>query len=231
MADYHLKGAIVSGKIQRDRAIKKYYNNANLCLYCSKIIRVGKGQKVSEVRAKKFCNRTCAATYNNNKRIPQNRVYVCQRCRKEFPRKRSKTTGLLLAKRKYCEMCTKLLKAKAILERHGLENDSPIFGERTKEQVYKDRNYTTARNAIARHARIVYLDNTQKPKCEICGYNLHVETAHKIPVAKFPKGALIKEINHISNLVGLCPNHHWEYDNNLVNLNNRSLVQIQPPLP
>ena len=28
----------------------------------------------------------------------------------------------------------------------------------------------------------------------------------------------IEEINNINNLIGLCPNHHWEYDNGLLEL-------------
>lgn len=29
----------------------------------------------------------------------------------------------------------------------------------------------------------------------------------------FDDDVLIKEINNINNLIGLCPNHHWEFDN------------------
>lgn len=34
----------------------------------------------------------------------------------------------------------------------------------------------------------------------------------------FNNTALIKEINDISNLVALCPTHHWELDNNIFTL-------------
>jgi predicted restriction endonuclease len=27
---------------------------------------------------------------------------------------------------------------------------------------------------------------------------------------------MVDEINSLTNLVGLCPNHHWEFDNNLL---------------
>jgi hypothetical protein len=54
--------------------------------------------------------------------------------------------------------------------------------------------------------------------CAVCGYDKHVETAHIKAVASFPDTATIREINAPSNLVGLCPNHHWEFDNGLLEL-------------
>jgi len=35
-----------------------------------------------------------------------------------------------------------------------------------------------------------------------------VEIAHIKAVSEFGDSATLKEINHIDNLVGLCPNHH-----------------------
>jgi len=54
--------------------------------------------------------------------------------------------------------------------------------------------------------------------CQICGYSLHVEIAHRRPVSDFPDSATMKEINDIANLIILCPNHHWEFDHGLLNL-------------
>lgn len=42
--------------------------------------------------------------------------------------------------------------------------------------------------------------------------------AHIKAVSEFSDDTLISEINDINNLVGLCPNHHWEYDHGLLNL-------------
>lgn len=52
--------------------------------------------------------------------------------------------------------------------------------------------------------------------CAACGYKIHVELCHKKPISKFPKTATLGEINHPSNVVQLCPNHHWEFDNGLL---------------
>lgn len=54
---------------------------------------------------------------------------------------------------------------------------------------------------------------TFKMKCEVCGYDKHVEVCHRKPVSSFHGGATISEINALDNLVILCPNHHWEFDN------------------
>lgn len=45
------------------------------------------------------------------------------------------------------------------------------------------------------------------------------KVAHKISVSKFANSAnIVVEINNIDNLIGLCPNHHWEYDHGFLDL-------------
>ena len=48
--------------------------------------------------------------------------------------------------------------------------------------------------------------------CEKCGYNKHIEVAHRIQVSSYSDNTLISTINERSNLMILCPNCHWEYD-------------------
>lgn len=43
-----------------------------------------------------------------------------------------------------------------------------------------------------------------------------VEICHINGVAGFPDTATIDEINSPSNLIALCPNCHWEFDNGLI---------------
>lgn len=52
--------------------------------------------------------------------------------------------------------------------------------------------------------------------CQVCGYNKHVEVCHIKPISKFDHSSLISEINHPDNLYILCPNCHWEFDNNIL---------------
>ena len=92
---------------------------------------------------------------------------------------------------------------------------------KTKGELFNSRkNWQSARSSIQKLARRVFFENIDKPKCVICGYNKHVEVAHKKPVSEFDDNTLVKDINSINNLVGLCPNHHWEFDNGLLTLEN-----------
>jgi 5-methylcytosine-specific restriction endonuclease McrA len=49
--------------------------------------------------------------------------------------------------------------------------------------------------------------------CNNCGYDKHVEICHIKPISEFDVNTKIKEVNSPDNLVQLCPNCHWEFDN------------------
>lgn len=89
----------------------------------------------------------------------------------------------------------------------------------TKGELFKYRkNWQSARSTIQKLARASFKESNPNPKCSICGYSNHVEVAHIKPVSDFDDSATIREINSLSNLIGLCPNHHWEYDNGILKL-------------
>ena len=91
--------------------------------------------------------------------------------------------------------------------------------ETTKGDLFLERkNWQSARSTIQKIARKTYFENTKEPKCAICGYSNHVEVAHIKAVSDFDDNATIKEINSVDNLIGLCPNHHWEYDHGILKL-------------
>ena len=50
------------------------------------------------------------------------------------------------------------------------------------------------------------------------GYDKHYEVCHIKAVSDFSEDTPITVINHIDNLVALCPNHHWEFDNGLLDI-------------
>jgi hypothetical protein len=72
------------------------------------------------------------------------------------------------------------------------------------------------RTRIAKNARQVYKRAKRLYVCEVCGYDKRIDICHKKDVKDFPNGTMLSEVNHIDNLIALCPNHHWEYDNNLL---------------
>lgn len=98
-------------------------------------------------------------------------------------------------------------------------NEKNFILDKTKGELFKNRkNWQSARSAIQKSARSIYFDNTKFPKCKICGYTHHVEVAHIKSVSEFSENSTIREINSIDNLIGLCPNHHWEYDNGILKI-------------
>ena len=115
-------------------------------------------------------------------------------------------------KQRISERCDRIGVALNLSHREG------VLGK-TKGELFKDRKtWQSARGAIRKIAWKTYMDNNPSPSCTVCGYDKHVEVAHIKPVAEFDDSATVKEINSIDNLVGLCPNHHWEYDHGLLKL-------------
>lgn len=114
--------------------------------------------------------------------------------------------------------CGKKIKktSKLCLECHQLKYG--VEHKTYKELKEKRANWWTARVPIAKHARIVYSDSDKVKACYNCGYDKHYQVCHIKAVADFDENTLIKEINNIDNLIALCPNCHWEYDHNLLEL-------------
>lgn len=115
-------------------------------------------------------------------------------------------------KKKLYERCSKL----------GIElqlyKPSPLLS-RTKGDLLSDRkNYQSYRSSVRKLAEKIYKDSGKPQKCAICGYDKHIEIAHIKAVSEFDDSATIAEINSINNLIALCPNHHWEYDNGLITI-------------
>lgn len=84
----------------------------------------------------------------------------------------------------------------------------------TKGEIFsRCKNWQSARTTIRRHAVKIY-ESSDKPKaCNKCGYNKHYEICHIKAVSDFVDETLVEEINSINNLIALCPNCHWEFDN------------------
>lgn len=121
-------------------------------------------------------------------------------------------------KKKFCDRkCSGLSRIKPdIKERKRFKSKDENLRNISKEQLFKTRkNWQSARTAIREHARWLFPKENLK-KCSVCCYAKHVEICHIKSVSSFPPEALLGEINDPSNLVGLCPNCHWEFDNGLL---------------
>lgn len=89
----------------------------------------------------------------------------------------------------------------------------------TKKEIFeKYKNWQSARSSIRKRAQQTY-EISNKPKhCIKCGYNKYYEVCHIKSVSSFSDDTLISEINDINNLIALCPNCHWEFDNGLFDI-------------
>lgn len=161
----------------------------NNCLYCLK-------EFIGDYR-KRFCNHKCAGLYNSNK--IENRFSICKKCNNSFSLKRKASGGFLI--KKICDDCS-------------LESS---FANQTKGSLYDRRkNWQSANSGLRKHARKVYAESGQPQVCKVCGYDKHIEISHIKSVKDFLDDVKVLEINAIDNLVGLCPNHHWEFDNEMI---------------
>lgn len=189
-------GGIANAKKLKAAARELYYRCPGICLKCGSVIHMLESERRSDVRRKKFCNRSCAAQFNNS-----------------ATPKRQRTV------RKKCAGCDKDIRSKSLLCRKCSGLRALKSRPRTKEELFATRSgWQSARTEIRRHAALVYIRTGKPMACRQCGYSKHVEICHLNAVSKFPGMATIDEINDPSNLEALCPNCHWEFDNGLLEL-------------
>ena len=138
-----------------------------------------------------FCSRSCSQSYNNRKNPKRLKTNKCKKC-----------SSLIYSGKVYCTECYTFFCD---------DSEVSINDLRCTENYQKS-------SKIRSRARTIY-KNSDKPKiCSICGYDKHVHIAHIKAISSFPKSSKMKEVNALSNLVALCPNHHWEFDHGLLTL-------------
>jgi hypothetical protein len=178
-----------------NQALKETFGQTNIqnrypkkqvqCKTCNKEFIKTISQIQKSKSGNSFCSKACAASYNN---ISHPKRKFCKKC---------KNCDNLIAKRNtFCPPCIKNGKH--------LTNGQFVY-----EKTIKD--YTDKYRHVRTHARKITSKRPQK--CAICGYDKHVETCHIKEISKFSPDTLIGVVNDPSNLIILCPNHHWELDN------------------
>lgn len=210
-----LGGKATATKLRKE-SIDKYYQNPKICKQCGNIIEVGNIQ-VAQVRRKDFCNKICSAKFTKNRKSKDDYCFGCG-CKLTTIRNE---VGKLLH-RKYCDGCFKKNRfslSPSLSAEQKLEPEKYAFENQTKGSLFSRRkNWQSASSALRKNARIVYDKSGHPKQCNVCGYNKHYEVSHKKSVASFSDETKVSDINHISNLVALCRNCHWELDNGLIQL-------------
>lgn len=178
-----------------------YLAAPHACLRCAVPILPHAGEKLHETMRRKFCSRSCAASYNNGGDIA--------------PKKK--------AKPRHCSSCGEQV-ATTVPEGTG------ILCTRCDESAVR-RLPSLTRVAAAstdrrRHVRQVLSDRPRV--CAHCGYTQHVETVHLRSVDDFPPEATLATIDDPANLAYLCPNHRWEYEHGLLTLEPSFAAALRP---
>ncbi len=103
-----------------------------------------------------------------------------------------------------------------------IERSMDILGSRTLEFYFsKDSLKNLHQSSKSAHIRLLgrswFKDMVELP-CANCNYDKHVELCHIKAIKDFPQTATLKEVNCKENLIQLCPNCHWEFDNGLLDI-------------
>lgn len=141
-----------------------------------------------------YCSRVCMLSKQHHLANKQPRVkpnHLCKTC---------KVTPLS-GSRILCNSC-KLLKL----------NTPKQYTLQELRSKYSISQYHAKIRGLSRSEYFQHND-AERTTCKICGYSLHVDICHIKELHEFPETATLAEVNHLSNLVALCKNHHWEMDN------------------
>lgn len=116
--------------------------------------------------------------------------------------------------RKICPKCqnTEILKESKTCRpcsRYKLLPDRPL-----SELIYTEHHKSSAFAIIRGRARTI----CPEQPCRNCGYDKHTEVCHRKAISDFDLSTPASVVNDKNNLIRLCPNCHWEFDNGLLDI-------------
>lgn len=152
-----------------------------------------------------YCSRSCAAKCSNRlypKRKTNKKCLVCDSIVQSYRHSRCSKHQEEYLKTRFDYI--KDLTLEHYWSKKSLENLHP-----------------SSKNAHIRGLARSNFKDLLKHSCANCGYSKHVELCHIKPIKDFPKTSTIAEVNSYENLIQLCPNCHWEFDNGILCLPER----------
>ena len=124
---------------------------------------------------------------------------------------------------RYCKYCgTPVNNPVRICRNCRTIQDKFDWSKRTIGEVRAAAKYQV-NGVIRRAARQIYKRTGLPQICMYCGYDKHVEICHIRAINSFPEETPVSVVSGIDNLVALCPNCHWEFDNGLLRWGDNSL--------
>lgn len=210
------------------------------CSQCGNLFLRSRAQWKRDVEVRQltdfWCSRACLGAY----RKKTYETHECEACGNEFSRKphsgsdsfkycsracASKVIGANLTAhsrsraRMIARKCSECSKDLGPTNKSGLCQQCYNIREVNRRSHLPLATLRESHGTLAFHAKVrawARKHYTGAMECAVCGYDRHVDICHVRAVADFPPSATIKEVNHRDNLVALCRNNHWEFDNGLL---------------
>lgn len=160
----------------------------------------------NNTRNPKYCSRSCSAQ-ETNKTPKRKRTKPCVVCNTP-----------ILSKHKFCQQCRD--KGFVVIkEKEYNQKQKPSIriakDDTIGDLIYDQFHRSATHNKIRLRAKYI-IKKLGIKKCENCGYDKHIESAHINALSNFPLDTKVSVANSPSNLIGLCPNCHWEFDKGLL---------------
>lgn len=188
-------------KASRDLYIK---DNTFNCAFCQNKVYRPPSHREKVKHGRFFCTQSCSASFNNTgkqKNKPKERI--CVNCNKVyfFVWKENRS--------RYCSEC------------FVPPNDYKLVSLKT----FREKPYIKRRHPSWAYSHLRVLNRTWNKHlsifpCQNCNYTKHIEFCHIKPISSYSEDTLLGEINHESNILILCPNCHWEFDHEKLNIEN-----------
>ncbi len=169
------------------------YNIEIKCTQCNN--EFFRTKKIIDKTQNHFCSRSCAVKYNN--KLPKRKLKIsnCKKCGNNIKRLSYKDNKTL------CDTCFNLTL---------IDPEKITLQELTGERKYQKHS------RVRELSRKLYFKLNLSKKCAICNYDKHIEICHIKAIKAFDMTSKLSEINSSENLIGLCPNCHWEFDSGLI---------------
>lgn len=173
------------------------------CQFCNKSFT--KFLKDFKKSKNHFCSRFC---YNESKKGKEpehlkesklnstKKEYFCNRCNKSLGYGYNN-----IKSKKFCNDCNKNFKD---------------WSKITIKEFRETHSINEFHARLRQLSRSIYNKSNKPKKCCNCNYDKHYEVCHLKDVKNFNESSSIADVNHIDNLIALCRNCHWEFDNNLI---------------
>lgn len=197
---------------------KRYYQDecyvTVICENCGKEKRISKGDFNKSKSKKFFCDRSCAASYSNKTRTINNGIIW-------------KYDNNGKSKKGYnkCPICGELKYYRSKLCKKCSDKERSLIKERTLGSYIEGHKYLTTKcGDIRRDARRTLEESQIDKVCAYCqnhDFDEILEVHHIKGILEFDNETTINEINSISNLVWLCPNHHIMLEKGLISLDDK----------